>query len=94
MNEHANDQDNPLQGYFEWQVTTLMLAHDLQSPIDPKDQDAIAARRGEVAEEVGQMVRDLLPKEYLEDQERDFPPELMMEITRATLQRAVSIAGP
>ena len=26
--EHNHDEDNPLQGYFDWQVTTLMLAHE------------------------------------------------------------------
>jgi len=39
------------------------------------------------------MVRGMLPQEYLDDPEKDFPPELMMQITRATLQRAAEIAG-
>ena len=33
MADHDHDEDNPLQGYFDWQVTTLMLAHDLSNPI-------------------------------------------------------------
>lgn len=89
----TNPQEDSLQGYYEWQVTTLMLAHDLHDPVSPHDSERIEARRTKVAEEVGQLVRDLLPREYLENPEMDFPPELMMRITRATLKRAAEIAG-
>lgn len=88
-----DEGESSLQGYYEWQVTTLMLAYDLVDPIDPGDEQRVEQRRDAVAEEVGQLVRDLLPQEHLDDPEKDFPPELMMRITRATLQRAVAIAG-
>lgn len=89
----AGDNESPLQNYYEWQVSTLMLAYDLADPITPGDDQRLEARRQAIAEEVGQMVRDLLPPEYLENPEKDFPPELMMQITRATLQRAMEVAG-
>ena len=87
------EEESSLQGYYEWQVTTLMLAYDLTDPVTPGDEQRVEQRRDAVAEEVGQLVRDLLPQEYLDHPEKDFPPALMMQITRATLQRAVEIAG-
>lgn len=87
------EQQSSLQGYYEWQVTTLMLAYDLVDPIPPGDEQRVEQRRDAAAEEVRQLVRDLLPQEYLDDPEKDFPPELMMRITRTTLQRAIEIAG-
>ena len=90
--EPHDEENSSLQGYFEWQVTTLMLAYDLSDPIDPGDEPRVEQRRDAVAEEVGQMVRDLLPQEYLDNPEKDFTPELMMRITRATLKRAVEVA--
>ena len=88
----ANENDTPLQNYYEWQVSTLMLAYDLSDPLPPGDEQQLEQRRQAVAEEVGRLVRDLLPQEYLDDPERDFPPELMMQITRATLKRAAEVA--
>lgn len=87
------NEENPLMSYYEWQLTTLMLAHDLANPIPPQDQDRVDQRRDDVAQEVGEVVRSVLPQEYLDNPERDFPPELMMQITRATLKRASEIAG-
>ena len=92
-NADEQPQEGPLQGYYEWQVTTLLLAYDLSDPITPGDDERIEQRRDDVAEEVGRMVRGMLPQEYLDNPEKDFPPELMMQITRATLQRAAEIAG-
>ncbi|MEX2671634.1 MAG: hypothetical protein WD294_05935 [Phycisphaeraceae bacterium] len=90
--QQQGDEANPLQGYYEWQITTLMLAYDLSDPIRRDDDNAAAQRRTAIEAELGEMVRDLLPKDYLEDPERDFPPEIMMAITRATLKRAAEIA--
>lgn len=91
--EHTPAQANPLEGYFEWQVATLMLAYDLAEPIPAGREDLVSERRQRVEQEVRQMVLDLLPQEYIDQPEKDFPPELMMQITRATLLRACQIAG-
>ncbi len=82
-----------LQSYYDWQMSTLMLAYDLVEPLPQGDDEAVEARRDQVAQELAEMVQDLVPAEYLEDPDKDFPPELMMKITRATLQRAADIAG-
>ncbi len=91
--EPHGEDNNALQGYYDWQVTTLMLAYDLVDPIDPGDEARVEERRDAVAEEVGQLVRDLLPQEYLDNPEKDFTPELMMQITRTTLKRAMEVGG-
>ncbi|MEX0655469.1 MAG: hypothetical protein WD534_13390 [Phycisphaeraceae bacterium] len=91
--QQQGGNESPLQGYFEWQVTTLMLAYDLVDPIPRADEDAASQRRDQISEELGVMVQSLLPQEYLDNPDRDFPPEIMMAITRATLARAAEIAG-
>ncbi len=87
----ANHETNPLQGYFEWQVTTLMLAYDLVDPIH--DEEAANGRRRRIELEVGELSRAALPKELLEDEHAAWDPSIMPGITRATLRRAAEIAG-
>ena len=91
--QKQDDSGDYYQNYYQWQMSTLMLAYDLADPIAPEDHARLEERRDAISEELGRMVRELLPPEYLEDPERDFPPELMMRITRATLKRAAEVAG-
>lgn len=84
--------DNPMQAYFDWQLTTLMLAYDLAEPIPQGDEQRAEQRREAIREELSTMVRRILPPEYLEEPTRDFPPEVMMSITRETIRRAAEIA--
>lgn len=93
MAEQGNESDNPLQGYFEWQVTTLMLAKDLAEPLKRGDEPAHERRRHAVEEEVRAFTIELIPRPYLEDPSLEWPPDLMMRITRATLERAAETAG-
>lgn len=88
-----SEQDNPLQGYFDWQVTTLLLAHDLADPLQRGDDDAAAKRYNQVQDEVRQLVMDLLPQQLKDDPNADWPPEMMRAITLTTLRRAGEIAG-
>ena len=90
MSEHA---ENPLQSYYEWQVTTFMLAYDLSDPIPRTQSHRVEARRNQVEDEVKDMVLKIIPRKYQDDPTLDWPPELMMQITRATLKRAGEIAG-
>ena len=82
-----------LQSYYDWQMSTLMLAYDLVDPLPRGDDEAVETRRDRIAQELAEMVQSLVPREYLDDPDKDFPSELMMKITRATLQRAADIAG-
>lgn len=94
MADHdEHEEDNPLQGYFDWQVTTLMLARDLSDPIDGEDEDAHHQRRHQVEDEVRTLTLGILPEQYKHDATLAWPPELMMAITRETLKAASKIAG-
>lgn len=79
--------------YFEWQCATLMYAHDAIEPLHRLDEDAIARRRREVEEEVYQLFISTVPQSLRDDPTRDFPPEVVIDLTRATLRRAGQIAG-
>jgi hypothetical protein len=82
-----------MQGYYDWQVTTLMLAYDLNDPIDPTEPGAGENRRRTIEEEVRVLTLALVPELLKNDPELDWPPELMMAITRSTLKRAADVAG-
>ena len=86
-------QANPLQGYYEWQITTLLLAYDLAEPIARGDDDTAEQRRRQVEGEVSELTLDQLPQRYKDNPELDWPRDVMMAITRATLTRAARIAG-
>jgi hypothetical protein len=90
MSEH---EENPLEGYYEWQVTTLMLAYDLHDPLTRDKPEAADERRDKVQRELGEMVMSIVPQRYKDDPTLDWPPELMRAITRATLLRAAEIVG-
>jgi hypothetical protein len=79
--------------YYDWQVSTLLLAYDLADPIARTDDARLAQRQQDVELELHKMAHEILPKDYLENPQRDFPPEVVMQMTRATLRRAAVITG-
>jgi len=89
----AEHDDNPLQGYYEWQVTTLLLAYDLAQPLAQGDDAAAGDRRHAVEDEVRDLSLAQVPEVYKADPDLDWPPEVMMALTRATLFRAAEITG-
>ncbi|MFI4861311.1 MAG: hypothetical protein ACIAXF_11585 [Phycisphaerales bacterium JB063] len=91
MPEH-DEHDNPLQGYFDWQVTTLMLARDLHDPVSAGDDEAQHQRRHDTENLVRELTLGVLPEQYKHDATLAWPPELMMQITRETLRKAAKIA--
>ena len=91
--DHNND-DNPLQGYFDWQVTTLLLAYDLIDPIPASDAGAIEQRRMQTEQEVRDFSLAVIPEKYQQDPSLDWPPDVMMAITRATFNRVNKITNP
>ncbi len=84
---------NPLQAYFDWQVTTLMLAHDLHDPVPEGDEEAAIARRQQMEREVSALTLAIVPDQYKQDETLDWPPELMREITKLTIRRAAQIVN-
>jgi hypothetical protein len=79
--------------YYDWQVSTLLLAYDAVDPIPRDDVESLARRQQSVEEELHQMVHAILPKDYLENPQQDFPPDIIIQLTRATLSRAARIIG-
>jgi hypothetical protein len=84
---------NATHSYYDWQVSTLLLAYDVVDPIARDDVESLAKRQQQVELELHEMVHALLPQDYRNDPGRDFPPGLVIELTRATLRRASAIAG-
>lgn len=88
-----NHDDNPLQGYFDWQVTTLLLAYDLVDPIPGDAAKAIEERRTRTEQEVRELSLAVIPEKYKSDPSLDWPPDVMMAITRATFKRVTEITA-
>ena len=83
----------PTHSYYDWQVSTLMLAYDAVQPLARHDEAGLAKRQQEVEEELRRMVNAVLPDDYRRNPEREFPPEVVVMLTRATLTRAAEIVG-
>lgn len=79
--------------YFDWQVSTLMLAYDVAQPLTRDDDKGMADREQAVQRELYALVRTILPKEYLDNPQADFPPEIVTLLTRGTIARAAQILG-
>jgi len=77
--------------YYDWQVSTLMLAYDVHEPLSRNDIPALAAREEAVQHELHAMVHAVLPKAYLDNPEDDFPADMVQLLTRATLKRSMEI---
>ena len=79
--------------YFDWQVSTLMLAYDTVEPLDREDEEGQAKREEAVRRELYHLAHAVLPEDYLKNPGEDFPPEIVMLLTRATVARAAQIMG-
>ena len=90
---HHEEEESALQGYFDWQVNTLLLAYDLMDPLPGNDQEAADTRRMKTEQEVRDFTLAVVPRQYLDNPELDWPPEVMMAITRATFDRVNQITA-
>lgn len=88
MSEKASTTEH---SYYDWQVSTLMLAYDAMDPLSRDDDEALAKRDEDVRTELFQLVQGVLPRQYLDNPGADFPPEMVMVLTRATIARAAQI---
>jgi len=79
--------------YYEWQLSTLMLAYDAVDPLERDDSDAHAKRQQDCEKELYDLVQAVLPKDYLENPQEDFPPDVVVELTKATIRRAATIVA-
>jgi len=79
--------------YYDWQVSTLLLAYDAVEPLGRDDEEGLARRQRAVEEELHRLAHEVLPENYRRNPEREFPAEVVVLLTRATLRRAATIVG-
>lgn len=81
----------PSHSYYDWQMSTLLLAYDAIEPISRDDVKAQMERESKVDRELYELVHATLPQSYKDNPSAEFPPEIVMLLTRATLDRAYAI---
>src|SRR5688500_5554892 len=91
--EAANNVSSQNHSYFDWQVSTMMLAYDAVEPLGRHDEAALARRQQQVEEELHRMVHEVIPEDYRVNPEREFQAEVVVMLTRATIRRAAEIVG-
>lgn len=79
--------------YYDWQVSTLLLAYDVVRPLRRDDVEGLGKRQQEVELELHGIAQRVIPAEFLANPERDLPPPVVIEMTKATLKRAGEIVG-
>jgi hypothetical protein len=79
--------------YLDWQISTLMLAYDVLEPLPRFDVERLTEREKKVNVEVHSLAMATIPASYRENPESEFPPEIVVLLTQATLRRAAEIAG-
>jgi hypothetical protein len=84
---------SPTHSYYDWQVSTLLLAYDAVDPLRRDDVEGLGKRQQAVELELHHLAHAILPADYLENPQTDFPAEIVMQMTRATLRRAAIIVG-
>lgn len=87
----SDETASALQGYFDWQVTTVMLALDLVEPLPGDDTQAHQDRRQRVEDQVRAFSLAAIPQQFQDDPELDWTPEVMMALTRATFDQVQAI---
>ena len=89
----SGGEASPLQGYYDWQVNTLMLAKDLVEPLAADDPWGLRRRREQTEQEVRAFSVAAIPEVYQKDPTLGWPPEVMQAITRATFDQVQGILG-
>ncbi len=78
--------------YYDWQVSTLLLAYDTVEPLAREDVASLQKRQQAVELEVRKIALSVIPPAYERSPEKEIPPEVILEITKATLRRAAEVA--
>lgn len=88
-----SSHDHGTHSYYDWQLSTLMLAYDVTDPIPRSDNKRIAERQDLVSKEIQEMAFATIPPAYRDNPEMEFPPAVVTLLTKATLKRAAQIVG-
>jgi hypothetical protein len=83
----------PTHSYYDWQMSTLLLAYDAVDPLSRTDLEGQQKRMETVDRELYDLVHAVLPQSYRDNPEAEFPPEVVVLLTKATLKRAAEIVG-
>ncbi|HQY89891.1 MAG TPA: hypothetical protein PK402_14660 [Tepidisphaeraceae bacterium] len=81
----------PSHSYYDWQMSTLLLAYDAVEPLKRDDHQAQMDRESKVDRELYELVHATLPQSYRDNPSAEFPPEVVVLLTRALLDRAHAI---
>ena len=87
------DESTGTHGYYEWQVNTLMLAYDVVDPLPRADLKGQHERQHAVEREVREIALRVIPPDAQADEARELSPQVVMNMTRATLKRAAEVVG-
>ena len=79
--------------YYDWQVSTLLLAYDAVEPLSREDVAGLQKRQQRCELEVREIALSVIPPDYQRDAGKELPPEIIVGMTRATLRRAAEIVG-
>jgi hypothetical protein len=79
--------------YYDWQLNTLLLAYDAVDPISRHDDVALAERQKAVEEELHELADAVIPQSYKDNPQQDFPADIVIRMTVATIARASVIIG-
>lgn len=79
--------------YYDWQVSTLMLAYDAVRPLARQDAAGQQKRMRDCELEVRDVAMSVIPPDFQRDPSRELPPGVVIEMTKATLRRASEIVG-
>jgi hypothetical protein len=79
--------------YYDWQVSTLLLAYDAIEPLSRNDVAGLQKRQADCEHEVREIALTVIPADYQRDPVRELPAEVVVNMTRATLRRAAEIVG-
>lgn len=77
--------------YYDWQLSTLMLAYDVIDPLHREDDEGLAARQQGCELELREMALSIIPADVQADAARELPAEVVYALTRATIARAAAI---
>ena len=88
-----SDGHSGSHSYYDWQLSTLMLAYDAVEPLSRHAAEAVQKRQQRCELEVREIALSVIPADYQRDPSKEFPPELVVAMTRATIRRAAEIVG-
>lgn len=93
MSDSTSSASAGTHSYYDWQLSTLLLAYDAIEPLPRSDVAGLQKRQQHCEREVRELALSVIPPDYQRDVSRELSPEIVIAMTRATLLRAGQIVG-